>query len=126
MTETQTDSVYRVEMWISLIAKLTVTYEKFQDENNSNEMVSTGDTEISLHIRSPKTPELLKFKFGGGGYSGVKYSKCQDLSKFQFSVCVWGEGGYSGVKYSKYQDLSKFQFSGGVLWSQIFKVPISA
>ena len=52
----------------------------------------------------------LNFNFQGegeGGYSGAKYSKCQDLPKFQ-----WGEG-YSGVKYSKCQDLTKFQFWGG-------------
>ena len=82
-------------------------------------MVSTGDTEISLHIRSPRTPELNKFQFLGGGYSGVKYSKCQDLPKFQF----WGGYSgvkYSGVKYSKCQDLPKFQFffgGGGTLES---------
>ena len=44
-----------------------------------------------------------------GGYSGVKYSKCQDLPKFQFL----GVGVYSEVKYSKCQDLPKFQFGGG-------------
>ena len=29
-------------------------------------MVSTGDTEMSVHVRSPKTPELPKFQFWGG------------------------------------------------------------
>ena len=38
-------------------------------------MVCTGNTEISLHILSP----------WWGWYSEVKYSKCQDLRKFQFS-----------------------------------------
>ena len=33
-----------------------------------NEMVSTGDTEMSVHIRSSKTPELPKFQFSGGGW----------------------------------------------------------
>ena len=46
---------------------------------------------------------------GGGGYSEVKYSKCQDLPKFQ----LLGGRGYSEVKYSKCQDLPKFQFSEG-------------
>ena len=32
-----------------------------------NEIVSTGDTEMSVHIRSPKTPELPKFQFSGDG-----------------------------------------------------------
>ena len=39
-------------------------------------MVSTGDTEISLHIRSPKTPELPKFQFsGGGGASDLRFQR---------------------------------------------------
>ena len=50
--------------------------------------------------------------FFWGGYSEVKYSKCQDLPKFQFSGGGGGKRGYSGVKYSKCQDLPKFQFSG--------------
>ena len=72
-----------------------------------------------------------------GGYSGVKYSTCQDLPKFQFGgrggilesntqsakICLNFKGGgwYSGVKYSKCQDLPKFQFFGGkgVLLNQI-------
>ena len=43
-----------------------------------NEKVSTGDAEMSLHIRSPKNP-------GGGvfwGSQNSKYSKWQDLPKF--------------------------------------------
>ena len=80
---------------------------------------------ISLHIQ--KLPQAY---VGGGGYSEVKYSKCQDLPKFQFffwgggilksntqsaKICLnfnLGGGGYSEVKYSKCQDLPKFQFSG--------------
>ena len=66
-------------------------------------MVSMGDTEISLHIRGGGTLEsntqitkiCLNFNFQGG-YSGVKYSKCQDLSKFQF-----GGGGGSGLKFQR-------------------------
>ena len=53
-------------------------------------MVSTGDTEISLHIRSPRFRAYWRVQFWWRGeyYSGVrnwKYSKCQDLPKFQFS-----------------------------------------
>ena len=48
-----------------------------------NEMVSTGDTAISLHIRVP----------GGGTLQTNSNSKCQDLAKFSFSG---GEGGGGG------------------------------
>ena len=78
---------------------------------------------------------MPKFQFSGGG--GVlwsqnwKYSKCQEMPKFQFSV-----GGGGGVlwsqnwKYSKCQEMPKFQFwgrgvqfflGGGLLWSQNWK-----
>ena len=40
-----------------------------------------------------------------------KYSKSQDLPKFQFSG--GGGGVFCNWKYSKSQDLPKFQFSGG-------------
>ena len=86
---------------------------------------------ISLHIR--KLPPATV----GGGYSEVKYSKCQDLPKFQFfwrgggilksntqsaKICLIFNflGGDSEVKYSKCQDLPKFQFfwrGGGILKS---------
>ena len=61
-----------------------------------NEMVSLGDTAISLHILQPplggvfwkvKTQSAkicLNFKFLGGGCSGKSNPKCQDLPKFQF------------------------------------------
>ena len=65
---------------------------------NENEMVSLGDTAISLHILQPargvfwkvKTQSAkicLNFNFrgGGGGCSGKSNPKCQDLPKFQFS-----------------------------------------
>ena len=56
-------------------------------------MVSTGDTDISLHIRPGPISNLE------GGESKLKTSKCQDQPKFEFS---WGEGGYSGqVKSEK-------------------------
>ena len=41
----------------------------------TNEMVSVGDTEISLHIRPGQGGILLK----------SKSSKCQDMPKFEFS-----------------------------------------
>ena len=74
-----------------------------------NEMVSTGDTAISLHIRTPWNsgggggcnPDKLKLKvpryaqififrrIGGGGLLLTNSnSKCQDLHKFSF----WGWG----------------------------------
>ena len=101
-----------------------------------NEMVSLGDTAISLHKLQPPKPEVPRSAqipiFRGGGCSGKsKYSKCKDLPKFQFSVCVGGRGpggGCSGKsKYSKCQDLSKISIWGrGVFWKvKILKVPRS-
>ena len=46
-----------------------------------NEMVSLGDTAISLHILQPAL---------GGGVLESQNPKCQDLPKFQF---FWGGGG---------------------------------
>ena len=46
---------------------------------------------------------------GGGVFCNWKYSKSQNLSKFQFS----GGGVFCNWKYWKSQDLPKFQFSGG-------------
>ena len=58
------------------------------------------------------------------GEGGILESNTQSAK-----ICLnfnWG-GVYSGVKYSKCQDLPKFQFGGGgYLWSQILKVPRSA
>ena len=51
-----------------------------------NEMVSTGDTEISLHIRSPR------FRAYGGGYSGVRTENTQ-----------FSGGDYSGVRTNKHR-----------------------
>ena len=58
-----------------------------------NEMVSTGDTAISLHIRSPDQLKLKvppKFSKGGGLMEVLQTnsnSKCQNLAKFS-----WGGG----------------------------------
>ena len=97
------------------------------------EMVSRGDTEISLLIRSPKTPELPKFQFSGGGrvfnFQGqgggavlcqVKNSKCQDLPKFQ-----WGGGGGTLVlcQVKNSSQLSDLRFQRGALrriWTKIY------
>ena len=57
-----------------------------------NEMVSLGDTAISLHILQP--PLML----GGGVVLGSQNPKCQDLPKFQFSE---GGGGCSGKSEPK-------------------------
>ena len=76
-------------------------------------MVSTGDTEISLHIRSPR------FRAGGGvGYSGVKTENthipeiCLNLN-FQ----TWGGGTLESklkiLKVPRYQDMPKLKFWGG-------------
>ena len=82
-----------------------------------NEMVSTGDTEISFHIPSPK----FRASWRGGGYSRVKTENTQSAKiwlNFNFRG-GWGVGWWWGVlwsqnwKYSKCQDLPKFQFSGG-------------
>ena len=67
-------------------------------------------------VKFSKWQDLPKFQLiEGGGYSGVKYSKCQDLPKFHFWR-RWGWVGwwYSGVKYSKCQDLPKFQLGWGL------------
>ena len=74
-------------------------------------MVSTGDTEISLHIRSPSfkggggilesntqsAKICLNFNFREGGTLESNTQSAQDLPKFQF----WGEGGLSGLKFQK-------------------------
>ena len=63
----------------------------------------------TLESNTQSAKICLNFNFRRGGDSGVKYSKCKHLPKFQF---LW-RGGYSGAKYSKCQDLPKFQFSEG-------------
>ena len=69
----------------------------------TNEMVSVGDTEISLHIRPGQGGILLK----------SKSSKCQDMPKFEFSG-----GGDILVKSksSKCQDLSELELGRGVFF----------
>ena len=57
---------------------------------------------ISLHIR--KLPPAT----GGGGYSEVKYSKCQDLPKFQF-----GAGGVLKVNTQSAKICLNFNFLAG-------------
>ena len=46
--------------------------------HQNNEMVSMGDTEISVHIQAPYNSGV-----GGGLNWGSQNSKCQVLSKFQ-------------------------------------------
>ena len=56
-----------------------------------NGMVSTGDTAISLHIRS--APIFILWGRGDGHTPDQLNPKCQDLSKAKFFL----EGGGSGV-----------------------------
>ena len=74
--------------------------------NLKNEMVSLGDTAISLHI----------LQVGGGAFCTSQNSKCQDLPRFEFSGSGVGCGGAvwcGGV-------------AGGVLYQSKLKVPRSA
>ena len=61
----------------------------------SNEMVSTEDTEISLHIRSPR---FWASQWGGGGweYSGVTTENTQS-AKICLNFNFWGGGGGGGL-----------------------------
>ena len=63
---------------------------------SQNEMVSTGDTEISLHIRSPR---FWAYRGLGGGYSGVKIENTQSAK-----ICL------------------NFNFRGGVKKTQSAKI----
>ena len=106
-------------------------------------MVSTGDTEISLHIRSPKTLELPKSQSSGGRgegrgggeggrglYSGVRTENTQS-SKICLNFNLGG-GGYSGVRTENTQSAKiclNFNFQGGITQEselKILKVPRSA
>ena len=73
-------------------------------------MVSTGDTAISLHIRS--APIFILWGRGDGHTPDQLNPKCKDLSKAKFFL----EGGGSGVTpdqlYPNCPDLSKSEFSG--------------
>ena len=96
-----------------------------------------GDTEISLHIRSPRfralysgvktentqIPEIcLNFNFqawGGGGtleskLKILKVPRYQDMPKFKF---FWG-GGYSGVKTENTRS-AKICLNFNFQWSEI-------
>ena len=91
-----------------LILKLLVRIGEWHQ--NLNEMVSLGDTAISLHKLQPPTAK------GGGGRGCVLESqnpKCQDLAKFQFS----GEGVFWKVK-TQSAKISIFR-GGAVFWNQI-------
>ena len=75
-------------------------------------MASTGDTDISLHIRSPRLRPLGE----GGGYSGVKTENTQSAKKWLNFNFIGGGGGVlwsQNWKYSKCQEMAKFQFFGG-------------
>ena len=57
---------------------------------------------------------------GGVGCQNWKYSKCQEMAKFQF---FWGDGGVGcqNWKYSNCQEMPKFQFGGG--WGVRYSQP---
>ena len=88
-----------------------------------NEMVSLGDTAISLHIiQLPLTgggfckrsdldsgKKIRDLKCGGWTELKCQNPKCQDLSKFPFGGCKLK------CQNLMCQDLSKFQFGGGEL-----------
>ena len=91
--------------------------------NMQNEMVSTGDTENSLHIRPPWN-SLANFFFGGGGYSGiVKTQSAKSWPNFNFR-----RRGLSKLKVPSPGQISFF--GGGILgpeqgvnwdfWTQIY------
>ena len=115
-------TVTRATRWYPRgIQKLVSTYDLPKLQNCLNFNLGGGEYSGVRTEKYSKCQDLLKFQVSGG-YSGVrtkKYSKCQDLLKFQFSG--GGEGGlYTGLKYSKFQYLPKFQFrGGGGLWSEI-------
>ena len=74
-----------------------------------NEMVSTADAEIILHIWSPR------FRASRDGeYSGVTTENTQSAKIFLNFNFLGGGGLWShNWKYSKCQDLPKFNFRGG-------------
>ena len=91
-------------------------------------MVSTGDTEISLHIRSPR---FQAYGGGEGGYSGVRTENTQS-AKICLNFNLGGGGGglgYCGVRTENTQrakiyinfnlgggGLSDLKFQRGALW----------
>ena len=82
------------------------------------EMVSTGDTEISLHIRSPR----FRAYRGGGWYSGVQTENTQS-AKIYLNFIYFEGGVYFGAK-SENTESAKIclNFNGGgvgALWSEI-------
>ena len=106
--------------WVWVPTTSDILTASFPLEIYINEMVSTGDTEISLHIRSPRASWVGR---GALWSQNWKYSKCQDLLKFQFSG---GGGPYSGVTTENTRSAKiclnfNFRGRGGTLWSEIPK-----
>ena len=84
----------------------------------SNEMVSLGDTAISLHILQPPTAN-----WGMGGVLESQNPKCQNLTKFQF--LRGGEGSWK-VKIQSAKIWLNFNFQrGGCFEKSKPKVPRS-
>ena len=69
-----------------------------------------------------------QFEVGGGGWVGCqnwKYSKCQEVAKFQFFQFSGGVVECQNWKYSKCQEMTKFQFFwGGVFRSKLWSSQI--
>ena len=82
-----------------------------------NEMVSTGDTEISLHIRSPWfCQDLPKFQFSGGGgemkpnfTSGVKWGTWSKNSGSLACLCIT-----DSLSHTTYVETNKIYTSTGL------------
>ena len=55
---------------------------------------------------------MAKFQFGGGGYSVIENTESPKIW-LNFNFRGVGGGVFCNWKYSKSQDLAKFQFSGG-------------
>ena len=72
--------------WVWVPTTSDILTASFLLEIYINEMVSTGDAEISLHIRSPRASWV-----GGGGHSGVKTENTQS-AKICLNFNFRGEG----------------------------------
>ena len=69
-------------------------YDKYKSPHTETPISNTGGGGYSEKSKTQSAKICLNFNFRGRGYSEVKYSKCQDLPKFQF--LGWG---YSGTGF---------------------------
>ena len=87
-----------------------------------NEMVSAGDTDISLHIRpgqnskTSKCQDLSKFEFSGRGRGEGVFWEAKTQKPLSAKICLnlnlGGRGVFWGSQNSKCQVLAKFSFPG--------------